>query len=47
MESKNFEVYTAPEALKVEFELNGVVLSDSLKPGESEGGIEGGEIGEG
>ena len=45
MESKNLEMYIAPEALNVEFELGGVVLTDSnLKPGESEGGEEGDDL---
>lgn len=42
MESKNFEVYVAPEVVDVEFEINGVILQPS--PGTIEGGSEGDDL---
>lgn len=45
MESKNFEVYTAPEVVNVEFDINGAILQSS--PGsETPGGSEDGGIGD-
>lgn len=46
MESKNFEVYTAPEVVDVEFEINGVILQPSPSGDVLPGGSEGGEIGD-
>ena len=45
MESKNFEVYTAPEVVDVEFEINGAILQPSPGGGEP-GGSEDGGIGD-
>lgn len=48
MESKNYGIYIAPEVVDVECKLDGVILSGSgeVPPGGSEGGEDGGEIGE-
>jgi hypothetical protein len=44
METTKLAMYIAPESEEVKCELDGMILSGSLKPGESEGGQEGDEL---
>ena len=45
METKKLAMYIAPESEDVKFEIDGTFLQNpSLKPGESEGGIDIGEL---
>ena len=46
METTKLAMYIAPESEEVKCELDGMILSGSLKPGEGEGGVDDGELGE-